>query len=342
MIKTSSGLLPLKEHLPKDLPFLLKVLSVGKALSIQAHPDSELAVKLHAKDPKNYRDANHKPEMTIALTPFEALCGFSSLAQIVGHLDTVPELSRLVKTEHVNGVREAAKSNDEKVQKQALKAFFAEFISAEKGLVMEQCKAYERRLTTINRPPTALEMLCIRLTGQYPNEVGCFCVFLLNYVTLAPGEAIFLSANEPHAYLLGECVECMALSDNVVRAGLTPKFRDVETLVEMLTYKTCKQEELAMKPTKLSGRSNSVLYQPPVPEFAVIKIALAMEEKENIKTEESDAILLCIRGEGTLISGEEQIKLKVGSILLLNKKSEWTLTCTSTDALLFQAFAQKC
>ena len=53
---------------------------------------------------------------------------------------------------------------------------------------------------------------------------------------IQPGEAMFLRANLPHAYLSGDCVECMACSDNVVRAGLTPKFMDVETLCEMLDY----------------------------------------------------------------------------------------------------------
>jgi hypothetical protein len=36
------------------LPFLFKVLSINKALSIQAHPNKKLAEQLHAKDPKNY------------------------------------------------------------------------------------------------------------------------------------------------------------------------------------------------------------------------------------------------------------------------------------------------
>ncbi|CAI7848114.1 unnamed protein product [Closterium sp. NIES-53] len=61
---------------PGQLPFLFKVLSVAKALSIQAHPDKRLAERLHATQPKNYKDANHKPEMALAVTNFEALCGF--------------------------------------------------------------------------------------------------------------------------------------------------------------------------------------------------------------------------------------------------------------------------
>ena len=75
-----------------------------------------------------------------------------------------------------------------------------------------------------------------RLNQQYPNDIGIFCVFFLNHFTLQAGEAVFLAANEPHAYLSGSCIECMATSDNVVRAGLTPKHRDVNVLCSMLTY----------------------------------------------------------------------------------------------------------
>src|SRR5215813_13335178 len=64
------------------LPFLFKVLSINKALSIQAHPNKKLAEQLHARDPKNYPDDNHKPEMTLAITPFEGLCGFRPLKEI--------------------------------------------------------------------------------------------------------------------------------------------------------------------------------------------------------------------------------------------------------------------
>lgn len=63
-----------------------------------------------------------------------------------------------------------------------------------------------------------------------------FAPYVLNYLRLSPGEAIFLGANTPHAYLYGELVEVMQNSNNVVRAGLTPKFVDKDTLLQMLTY----------------------------------------------------------------------------------------------------------
>ena len=84
---------------------------------------------------------------------------------------------------------------------------------------------------------SSLQELILRLHGDYPNDRGVLCPLLLNYVKLSAGEAFFMGPNEPHAYLSGDCVECMALSDNVVRAGLTPKFQDVETLCSMLHYR---------------------------------------------------------------------------------------------------------
>ena len=85
------------------------------------------------------------------------------------------------------------------------------------------------------RSLTNKEQLVLSLEKQYPGDVGVLAAFFLNFVKLNPGEALYVSANEPHAYLPGECIECMATSDNVVRAGLTPKYRDVQTLCSMLT-----------------------------------------------------------------------------------------------------------
>ena len=63
-----------------------------------------------------------------------------------------------------------------------------------------------------------------------------FAAYFLNVVALQPGQAMFLPANEPHAYVSGQLVEAMATSDNVIRAGLTPKLRDTTVLCSSLTY----------------------------------------------------------------------------------------------------------
>lgn len=87
------------------------------------------------------------------------------------------------------------------------------------------------------RKLTVKELLVLRLESQYPDDVGVIAAFFLNYVKLNRGEALYLGPNEPHAYISGECIECMATSDNVVRAGLTSKQRDSQTLLSMLEYK---------------------------------------------------------------------------------------------------------
>ncbi len=107
---------------------------------------------------------------------------------------------------------------------------------------------------------STLAELVTRLHGQFGADYGLFVLFFLNFVTLNPGEALFLRADDIHAYVSGDIIECMASSDNVVRAGFTPKFKDVDTLVSMLTYNYAPIDEQKMEPadypyaTPQSGR----------------------------------------------------------------------------------------
>jgi mannose-6-phosphate isomerase len=96
MISGETKMTKLNEYIKnEELPFLFKILSVNQALSIQAHPNKRLAQILHSNDPKNYPDSNHKPEMLIALTKFQALCGFRPCEEIKTHFDKIPELAKL-------------------------------------------------------------------------------------------------------------------------------------------------------------------------------------------------------------------------------------------------------
>ncbi|PIA33301.1 hypothetical protein AQUCO_04100015v1 [Aquilegia coerulea] len=222
-----------------NLPFLFKVLSIAKALSIQAHPDKELARALHKSHPSLYKDDNHKPEMALALTKFEALCGFVSLQEFKDVLCSVPEIAEFVGNVDADQVLRINEQNGEEKIKAVLRSIFTQLMSADKDAVAEMVNKMKTRLTLEKkvRQLTDKEEMVLELDKQYPNDVGVISAFLLNYVKLNPGEALYLGANEPHAYLSGECIECMATSDNVVRAGLTPKLRDVPTLCSMLTYK---------------------------------------------------------------------------------------------------------
>lgn len=79
--------------------------------------------------------------------------------------------------------------------------------------------------------------LMARLNADFPGDIGVLCPLILNCVYLSPGQSFFMGADEPHAYVSGDCIECMAPSDNVIRSGLTPKFKDVDVLCDCLTYR---------------------------------------------------------------------------------------------------------
>ncbi|MED6239648.1 hypothetical protein ATANTOWER_009136, partial [Ataeniobius toweri] len=114
--------------------------------------------------------------------------------------------------------------------------------------------------------------LLLRLHSQYPGDIGCFSIYFLNYMVLEPGQAMFLGANEPHAYIYGDCIECMACSDNTVRAGLTRKYIDVNTLCEMLNYKPASASSKIFLCVQDPADPCVTLYDPPVPDFTVMKI----------------------------------------------------------------------
>jgi mannose-6-phosphate isomerase len=120
---------PLRDAVGSDLPFLFKILSAGKALSIQAHPDKDVAARLHADNPQAYADANHKPEMAIALTPFEAMCGFRRIEEISVLLKKHPEFAACLTEEAKLAVFLAS---TEESQKTALKKMFESFMNCPK------------------------------------------------------------------------------------------------------------------------------------------------------------------------------------------------------------------
>ena len=251
-----------REKFGDQLPFLFKVLSVNKALSIQAHPNKKHAEELHAERPNIYKDPNHKPEIAIALTNFEGLCGFRPLEEIQGFLKTIPELAAVC--DQCDGLIAATPDNYE----ESLRKCFESLMLCNKETLQQQLQSLKTRITSENQSDSVSELF-LRLHDQYPGDVGCFVIFFLNHLSLSPGQAMFLGPNVPHAYLSGDCVEVMANSDNVVRAGLTPKLIDTPTLVSMLDY-CCTEPSLRL--FSPSQPSDSCLeFDPPVPDFSVAR-----------------------------------------------------------------------
>lgn len=141
--------------------------------------------------------------MAIALTPFEALCGFRPLNEIAQHLDTYPELAALVGDEKVQQFKNTIKQDDQDQNKAVLKDVFAAIMNSSADKVKEQLAQLTERLRSKNEK-TVVDELVLRLDQQYPGgDIGVFSMLVMNYVTMEPGQAMFLGANEPHAYLSG-------------------------------------------------------------------------------------------------------------------------------------------
>lgn len=316
-----------------DLPFLFKVLSVAKALSIQAHPDKELAKALHKLQPSVYKDDNHKPEMALAVTDFEALCGFISLQELKSVLHDVPEIVELVGSTDAKQILDLSDQDVEEKVKFVLRSIFTKLMTASKEMIIEATSKLKNRLHLESqiKQLTDKERLVLELEKQYPADVGVISAFFLNYVKLNPGEALYLGANEPHAYLFGECVECMATSDNVVRAGLTPKHRDVNTLCSMLTYKQGYPEILQGVPLNPYVRR----YLPPFDEFEVDSCSLPHGKSVVFPAVLGPSILLVTLGEGIMHTSSLEDEIAEGDVLFVPANTEIHIT-SSSDLQLYR------
>jgi mannose-6-phosphate isomerase len=324
------------------LPFLFKVLSVGKALSVQAHPDRALAARLHAARPDLYKDANHKPEMALALTRFEAMCAFRAPQDMARWVSATPELELLVGLPLCQELFAAAAEGAVQNFQPVLKRWYAALMTAPADALARATQALAQRLA-LAAPAQApsqhssllnADAVAARLLKEYPGDVGVFSPYVLNCLALEPGQALFLGANEPHAYLRGDCVEIMAASDNVVRAGLTSKVKDTDTLCSMLTYST----GLPALVEPMRAQDCVLDFCVPVPDFKLEKILAPAGHVVSLPAPPSAAILLAYAGEAAAaVSGTRDV-ISPGQVWLQPAGTLLELSASS-DITYFRACA---
>ncbi|MCC4267068.1 mannose-6-phosphate isomerase, class I [Microbacterium schleiferi] len=221
------------EGTPERLPYLLKILAAGSPLSIQAHPSKAQAEEGFAREEaagtprdaatRTYRDANHKPEIIVALSDrFLALAGLRELAATRRLLDAVGEATaplRAVLDSHPDDA-------------DALAAALIWILSPAAGAQVSEIIA---AATDAASDEFRDELELVRhLQSHYPGDPGIVVAMLLNLVILRRGQGVFVPAGVLHAYIEGLGVEIMAASDNVLRGGLTPKHIDVAELTAIL------------------------------------------------------------------------------------------------------------
>ncbi|PBC63339.1 mannose-6-phosphate isomerase, class I [Streptomyces sp. Tue6028] len=270
------------------LPFLLKILAAGAPLSLQVHPDLEQAregfedeerrgVPIDAPH-RNYKDANHKPELICALTEFDGLCGFRApgeAADLLAGLD-VDSLKPYVDLLHAHP------------EDAALREVLTAVLSADPD---EMAHTVTETAAACDRLGGAYAPYA-DLAHHYPGDPGVIAAMLLNYVQLQPGEALFLGAGVPHAYLNGLGVEIMANSDNVLRCGLTPKHVDVPELLRIVRFEAT--DPGVLRPE--ASPDGEEVYATPIDEFRLSRYVLAEGAVPHDLTRETPQILLCTAG----------------------------------------------
>ncbi|MEU7153095.1 mannose-6-phosphate isomerase, class I [Streptomyces sp. NPDC045456] len=278
------------------LPFLLKLLAADSPLSLQVHPDLTRAQEGYADEEKrgvpadaphrNYKDANHKPELLCALTPFEGLCGFRHPA----------EAATLLEGLGVSALKPYADILRAAPEDAALREVLTAVLGADRdetAETVEQAAAAARRLAGEGGPHADSYAAYAAIAHHYPGDPGVLAAMLLNHVRLQPGEALYLGAGIPHAYLGGLGVELMANSDNVLRCGLTPKHVDVPELLRVVRF--APRDAGVLRPEEATASGEEV-YETPTDEFRLSRFVLAPGGPARTLDDRTPQILLCTAG----------------------------------------------
>jgi mannose-6-phosphate isomerase len=312
------------ERFGERLPFLAKILAAGKPLSLQTHPDPAAAragflrenaagVALTAPN-RTYRDDSAKPEILIALTPFEGLCGFRPVGATLRFLDDLD----------VPLLRFAEKLLQDLPTSVGLRSVVEKLFALSTEERSELISQIVAQATIYRGSQGALTDWIPSLAKMYLNDIGVALTLFLNYVTLAPGQALFLKAGNLHAYLSGMGVEVMANSDNVLRAGFTEKHIDIPELLSITDF-TPLPDPLFAPVIKHADGAVVTWFRPPVRDFAVARIDLD-GTASSVATSAGPSILLCTSGEVNALAPTESAYLRPGSTTLTGKGTVWHIT----------------
>ena len=333
------------EKLGMTLPFLFKVLSAGTPLSIQAHPSKRKAQLGYEREnlggipvdaaERNYRDPNHKPEMAVALTRFELLCGFRPVAEIIANL-------RLAAPGEFERSLERLERDPSRVE---LSVFFYSLVSADarsRSSLLASAASRIAEALDAGRAPAESEASfrwVLKIMELFPGDVGAIMPLILNHEVLEPGQASFIAPGELHAHLSGTCLEIMANSDNVIRGALTPKFVDLPELVSVLSFNPEKQPVIL--PAAFAPCEEA--YPVFVPDFEISRISVGPGRRYR-RSSRGPEILLCASGRIAVdCPGDRALRMgRGGSAFVAADACDYEIVpdpdSPDTEALVFRAF----
>ena len=316
------------------LPFLMKLLAAAEPLSLQVHPTSERARIRYAEQnaagipidapERSYQDASHKPELIFALTRFEGMAGFRDCAktaailrqlgltwldEIADQLEDTPTPFQTLRRVVTGLLAMSGPKLHARLQELRTAAADAEARSHRP----------QPRLRPVPVEPNSLERESLRVFAQtpplvdrYPDDAGVLVTLLLNHMVLAAGEAMFIDAGVIHAYTSGFGVEIMAASDNVLRAGLTPKHVDIPELLEITNFTPIPPPLWVGTPLRTA---EGIVLAPPVSEFELM--VGSIDGQEPVADDVRPMIVLCLEGEIRVSAGKAEETLTAGDAVFV-------------------------
>jgi mannose-6-phosphate isomerase len=324
----------------RRLPFLMKVLAAAEPLSIQAHPDSRRAAEGFAREEaeglardaaeRTYVDAYHKPEILVAVEPFDALCGFRDpleSAELLARLD-LPELAAVGKEGIVAALRAPDPAIGLRTAVEALLTLPDELRKPLVDAVIVACGPL--------RAEHASYDLAVRLAELYQADVGVVVAMLLNRMRLEPGQAVWMPSGNLHAYLEGVGVEVMAASDNVLRGGLTPKRVNVPELLRALRFEVL--ADPVVRPVELAP--GVVTWPVPIADFALVRATLSDLGGPVSLPGFGPRVVLCLAGTPCVDDGAGAVGLR-GGLGAFAAAAAGPVTVTG-EGVVFQASVGEC
>lgn len=283
------------ERFGPRLPFLLKILAIEAPLSIQLHPNAEQAAAGFAAGAAAYSDDRHKPELIVALTPLVALRGLRTAEEIVtgftahGLADLLAGPLRLL------------------IGTGAGESGLGDFVAAMLRLDGAVGRMALEQVAAALDPRDPVESWIEKLLIRYPGDVGALAPLWMNLVEISPGEALYQAPGVLHAYLVGAGIEIMADSDNVVRAALTAKPRDVDELLRLVVA-----ESGDPGPVRAVGEPRSAdgeCWPTEAAEFSLRRMVLRPAKERLLPPPTAIEIYLCTRGVAVLEQARSRVEL---------------------------------
>lgn len=298
----------------KSIPFLLKILDVNKMLSIQSHPNKRQAeigfdkenkarIPLDAKH-RIFKDDNHKPELMMALSDFWLLHGFKSIKDIKDTIAETREFTSLLSKVDLG-----------------LKDFYSYLLNMDQGEVTATLSSLKIRLLEEDpKDKNHPDYWAKCAFEDYGFDKGIFSIYFYNLVYLSEGQGIYQEAGIPHAYLEGQNVEIMANSDNVFRAGLTPKHMDIPALLDHLVFQSVVPK--IIEPSSLTD--HEIVYYSPATEFELHLITVGYQEEYYLHSDSEECYLI-LSGQAEANSNGQKIHLDQGESFFVTADIDVTL-----------------